>query len=547
MPTAKEILDRGLLIQPGGELKKEVERESIRRRRAREAELFPSEPTQQALDNRTQAVENLDAGRPQDFGIDEPITSDTLRSTQTTDFETAGDIPIFPVGAIQTPLLQETASEREAQDFTTQLQGLNEQLLGQSEFRTGLEEEAGIPELTQTQQDLQSRFGTLQRESLALPLQLQQEAEGRGITKGGLAPLQTARLRTNAIQALGVASLLEASRGNISSALDLIDRKVEQKFAPIKEQIAVKERNLQLILQSPQFSREQKNEAQKQADDIANQKAVIDGEADNDRQIGEIAIQAIQAGADAITVRNIQNARTADEAQAMLADITAPQIQAGAEAQAEQQTLENERADRALDIQAAKLGIDREKLDLERAKIQATTDDESTVKAEELTQATDKAKTVQRLILKLRSDTALLESATGASGIASRHIQGTDAFEFNRTHSQLKALLQLDGLQALRGLGSMSEKEFQAAADSQTALDVGLSSEAYLRELNIIEQNLLGTFTTALETGETALVDTATGFGFDETDIDEIDEILLFGSPDSAFTLPNIASFFNQQ
>jgi putative ABC transport system ATP-binding protein len=60
---------------------------------------------------------------------------------------------------------------------------------------------------------------------------------------------------------LSVSSLLEASRGNIALANDLVDREVKAKFDPVKEEIAAARANLELVLSSPEYTQAEKKRA----------------------------------------------------------------------------------------------------------------------------------------------------------------------------------------------------------------------------------------------------------------------------------------------
>ncbi len=243
------------------------------------------------------------------------INSSSLGTQAPIAFQEPQGSPVFPVADLAVPDLQPTAPEQEAQGFSEQLQSLNERLLGQSAFRAQQEEQAGLPALQATQQDLSSRLQAIQAEAKAIPLQLQQEAKGRGITTGGLQPLQTARLRTNAIQALGVSSLLEASRGNITLAQDLVDRAVAQEFDPIREEIAVKRANLNLILESPEFTLADKNRARRAIAQESAKEREIDEQEANQRAVANIAIDVAQKGGDAVLLRQIQQITDPVEAQ----------------------------------------------------------------------------------------------------------------------------------------------------------------------------------------------------------------------------------------
>ena len=108
---------------------------------------------------------------------------------------------------------------------------------------------------------------------------------------------------------------MEASRGNITTALDLIDRQVATKFDPIREEINAVRANLNLILESPEFSLAEKNRAQKQLE-IQNQRdREREAEEENFKAIQKIAIDAAAQGADAIVLRQIQAQTDPIEAQ----------------------------------------------------------------------------------------------------------------------------------------------------------------------------------------------------------------------------------------
>lgn len=182
------------------------------------------------------------------------ITSDIFKTTPVPAYQPPAPSPLYDVQAL-------TAPELQASDLTKQLQGLNNSLVGQSAYQSQVENSLGLPQLNQTQVDLTNQLNTLKNEALAIPNVIQNMQTGRGTTAAGIAPQDTAALRENAIKALSVSSLLDATNGNIASAQAKADRAVAQKFDPIKEQIAAAQSNLNLILQSPEYSQAQKTRA----------------------------------------------------------------------------------------------------------------------------------------------------------------------------------------------------------------------------------------------------------------------------------------------
>ena len=113
---------------------------------------------------------------------------------------------------------------------------------------------------------------------------------------------------------------LQAAQGNLASALDQVDRAVAQRFDPVKEEIAVKKANLDLILDSPEASLADKKRAQKQKETQDAKLRQIEIQEREQDTIWKTGVEAAQNGADALTLRKIQQAKTAGEA----AQIAAP-------------------------------------------------------------------------------------------------------------------------------------------------------------------------------------------------------------------------------
>ena len=238
-----------------------------------------------------------------------PITSDILSSTaQPVNFQTPTPSPVFPVGTLDaTPPATLTPEEQRAQGLSRRIEDLSRSLVGESAYRAEQEKAQDIAGLSQTQRDIATQLKQIQAEAQAIPLQLQQDSTARGRTAGGVAPLQTAALRNNAIRALTVGSLLEASRGNLTTALDLVDRAVAQRFDPIKSEIEVTKSNLQRIIDSPQYSLEQKNRAQAQLDLQKQRENTEKTKEENTKTIYGLALSAQQNGAPTAIVSTIMS------------------------------------------------------------------------------------------------------------------------------------------------------------------------------------------------------------------------------------------------
>lgn len=242
----------------------------------------------------------------------QPITSADIQPTPQIPFQTPAYVPVPDVtklnAEVPAPIVN-TALENKAQSLNDRLQELQSSLVGQSAFRVEQEKAQGIETLTKTQTDLASQLKAIQNEAQAIPLQLQQEAIGRGITTGGLQPLQTARLRANAIQALGVSSLLEASRGNLATAQSLVDRAVAAKYDPIKEEIAAKMANLDLIIKSPDYTNAEKSRAEAQKAIQDKKEKEIKKQEENEKAT-QAEVLKYAGIADSVTLNEMKNAKT---------------------------------------------------------------------------------------------------------------------------------------------------------------------------------------------------------------------------------------------
>lgn len=237
------------------------------------------------------------------------LNSSSLASTPSVNYQAPAPTPIYPVAGLNSTdpasVLNETAPEKQANDLTTQLEALNNRLVGEQATQTANENAQGVPTLNKDITDLSAKLSGLKNESLAIPLQLQDASHGRGVTTSGLAPIQTAALRQNAIKSLSVASQLEATRGNLTTALDLADRATKQEFDPIREEIAAKTANLKLIMESPAYSLADKKRAQTQLDLQNKKKQELDVAEENRKTIQGLGLQALQNGAPAAVVSAI--------------------------------------------------------------------------------------------------------------------------------------------------------------------------------------------------------------------------------------------------
>ena len=242
--------------------------------------------------------------------------------------------PVTPVVTPQTPapeisglnadiagLFEPTAQEQQYGQSSDIIKQLTSSLSGEETRRQELEQQGGVSQQRQMVQDLSSQLKAIQAEQQAIPLQVQQDiqAGGANVTKGGVAPIQTAQLRNNAIRALSVGAQLEASRGNLSLALDLVDRAVKAEFDPIRSKLNAELQNIDLLLKDPTLTlAQQKRAEQLKAVKEAEKERIASAEQEK-TDIYDMGIKALQLGADALTVKAIQGAKTRQEAAQIVA------------------------------------------------------------------------------------------------------------------------------------------------------------------------------------------------------------------------------------
>ena len=226
--------------------------------------------------------------------------------------------PITPsipdVSGLLAPTFEMTAPEKEEQSLTDQLLGGVNDLAGKSEYQIRQEQAAGLPEYQKQAQELTSQLTGLIAEQKAIPLQVQTEFAGRGATASGVAPIQTARLRENAIKALTTSSLLSAAQGNIATAQTQADRAVALKYAPIEAKQQALAQSLAIIRQSPAYTLAEKKRAMEQSAILEERKRLIETQKENEKAIQSIAMKASEYGVSPSILAQIRGSKNINDA-----------------------------------------------------------------------------------------------------------------------------------------------------------------------------------------------------------------------------------------
>lgn len=249
------------------------------------------------------------------------ISGDTLADNGGVDFET-GSSSTVDVNGLLTP------TQQEIQDEMDRLRALNEASGGESAFTTEQEEAQNIAGLTQIQQEQATLVQNLQLEAQALANEyagvedvMQAGAEGRGITAGGLRPLTAGQQRLIAIKQRQVASraltayaAFNVAKGNLQVAQDAVDKAVAAKFDPIKEDIEIKTKNLELLMASPLLTAEENAQAKAELENQKAEEKKVAKQEENYTAIANLYVQvAAMSGVDPATVKKIKDIMAKDE------------------------------------------------------------------------------------------------------------------------------------------------------------------------------------------------------------------------------------------
>lgn len=207
-------------------------------------------------------------------------------------------------------------NEGQITDLERSVAELTGQLAQEPSRRAQLE---GTPEMESKRQQISSlvaRANALSAEAQAIPLQMQQQIQegGANVTKGGIAPIQTAALRNNAIQALSTGALLSAAQGDLTSALDQVDRAVAAEFEPIKAQLAAKRANLEMLMNDPASTREEKRRAAVAEVRLTGLEQEQTRKEEEKKSIYNLASKLAEFGVNSDISTKVQNAKSFEEA-----------------------------------------------------------------------------------------------------------------------------------------------------------------------------------------------------------------------------------------
>lgn len=118
---------------------------------------------------------------------------------------------------------------------------------GRSGFEAQTYETQGVNKAYNQIADLNAQATGLLNEAKAIPIQIQNEFKGTGATDAGVAPIETARLRDNALKALSLGQQAAIANAQYDKAKNYADQLVNAKYDQIEADITAKLTNLQAL------------------------------------------------------------------------------------------------------------------------------------------------------------------------------------------------------------------------------------------------------------------------------------------------------------
>src|SRR3990167_3516315 len=205
-----------------------------------------------------------------------------------------------------------TKTETIPSEIQKRLLELTGEIGGQKEAQFKAEETVGLPDFRKQLGDISGQIQSLQKEALAIPLQIQEEFKGRGVTKAGVAPIEIGRLRENAIKSLGLSAIAQTLQGNVALAQQQADKAVELEFAPKQAQLDFLK--LAHEMNKDTLNREDAKRSKALEIQLAERQRVLDKEKEDKDKIYTIRLEAARSGADSETIRQLQTAKTPERA-----------------------------------------------------------------------------------------------------------------------------------------------------------------------------------------------------------------------------------------
>lgn len=244
-----------------------------------------------------------------------PITSASLTPQTPLNFQSTPQTPVPIVAPLPTPSLALTQQEQGAIDQVSPYQQLIAQLQGgtselaQKSFRQQQSESLGLNAATNLAQSLYDKNQSLDLRAQAIQAQKQADIQGlqnsaqmggANVTKGGLDPQRRAietranqQSLENTLAKLDNAVSYYAALGKVREATQAVDQAVDAEFTPKLLALDTAQRNLNMLLQSPDLTAAQEKRALNRQAELTAQQDKIKEQAQLKKDTGDARIKAL--------------------------------------------------------------------------------------------------------------------------------------------------------------------------------------------------------------------------------------------------------------
>jgi len=242
------------------------------------------------------------------------VTSQSLTSTPSLDLPSTPQEPDYQSLLKSIPQLspEPTQAETQQTDIIQQLMSTMKATGERSAAQLEAEQRLGVPQQQRELLEMTNQIRSLQMEAAAIPIQIQQEFEGRGATKGGVAPIEAGRLRENTLKALQVSAVAQAMQGNLMLAQAQADREVELRFAPLEAQLEFLK--TAYSINKDILDREDKKRSQELSFILNERERFLNEQKEERQNVNNMAMTALQFGATPDVANKIMGAKSFEEA-----------------------------------------------------------------------------------------------------------------------------------------------------------------------------------------------------------------------------------------
>lgn len=383
-------------------------------------------------------------------------------------------------GGVQNAQNQVNQLTEQAKQKSSSIATLESLLGNKAQDTTNLYDTTGVTNLYNQLSDLNAQATGLKNEAAAIPIQVQQQALGQGVTDRGIAPIETAKLRDNALKALSLGQQYAIVSGNYDKARNYADQLITAKYSQIEANINARKTDLaalekyDLTPAQTKLLNAQNAAIKKQEQEMADKKA-------NDKAISDMIINASSANAPRDLVSKAQAAKTPSEAAMILGQYAGDYYKT--------ELLKNQIATEK--AQRAKYYADIENSKKELAVKLGITPVAASGKIEASQSTYNLANELLTLAGKGGAVGAGIGKALGAvlPGYDGTAFAGTDRANYEAKVAQLKDTLASANLDKLKG--AMSDKDIEFLRNIGTALNPSMSETAFDAELEKIKNTML--------------------------------------------------------